>query len=78
MMLSIREKLVQQLQDLPERSLPEVLTFVEYLTWKSASQGEDKPLPVGKGNRQPGTAKGMIVMADDFDEPLEDFKEYME
>jgi antitoxin (DNA-binding transcriptional repressor) of toxin-antitoxin stability system len=30
-------------------------------------------------NRQPGSAKGMIVyMADDFDAPLDDFKEYME
>ena len=24
-----------------------------------------------------GSAKGLIVMSDDFDEPLEDFKEYM-
>ncbi|MBK1986759.1 type II toxin-antitoxin system Phd/YefM family antitoxin [Sphaerospermopsis aphanizomenoides BCCUSP55] len=24
-----------------------------------------------------GSAKGMVTMADDFDEPLEDFKEYM-
>lgn len=27
--------------------------------------------------RQPGSAKGLIQMADDFDDPLEDFKEYM-
>lgn len=27
--------------------------------------------------RQFGSAKGMIKMSDDFDEPLEDFKEYM-
>jgi antitoxin (DNA-binding transcriptional repressor) of toxin-antitoxin stability system len=25
-----------------------------------------------------GSAKGLIEMSDDFDEPLEDFKEYME
>ena len=31
-----------------------------------------------KQSRQPGTAKGMIWMSDDFDEPLEEFKEYME
>jgi antitoxin (DNA-binding transcriptional repressor) of toxin-antitoxin stability system len=24
-----------------------------------------------------GSAKGLIAMSDDFDEPLEDFKEYM-
>ncbi|MBD2498013.1 DUF2281 domain-containing protein [Nostoc sp. MBR 210] len=33
-------------------------------------------LPV-KRRRQPGSAKGLITMADDFDAPLEDFQEYM-
>ena len=31
-----------------------------------------------KQPRKPGNAKGMVWMSDDFDEPLEDFKEYME
>ena len=31
-----------------------------------------------KKRRQFGSAKGLIQMADDFNEPLEDFKEYME
>jgi antitoxin (DNA-binding transcriptional repressor) of toxin-antitoxin stability system len=35
-----------------------------------------KLVPV-KGKRQFGSAKGLIKMADDFDEPLEEFKEYM-
>lgn len=30
-----------------------------------------------KKRRQSGTAKGLIKIADDFDEPLEDFREYM-
>lgn len=29
------------------------------------------------GKRRLGTAKGLIIMSDDFDEPLEDFAEYM-
>lgn len=29
------------------------------------------------GKRQAGTLKGKIFMADDFDEPLDDFKDYM-
>lgn len=33
-------------------------------------------LPV-KRRRQPGSAKGMIKMSDDFDQPLVDFQEYM-
>jgi len=35
------------------------------------------PFSKRKLRRQFGSAKGLIVMADDFDEPLEDFKEYM-
>ncbi len=35
--------------------------------------------PAQQQPRLPGSAKGMIAyMADDFDAPLEDFKEYME
>ena len=36
-------------------------------------------LPEAQGNRIIGNAKGLILaMDDDFDEPLEGFKEYME
>ncbi|MCY3867985.1 MAG: type II toxin-antitoxin system prevent-host-death family antitoxin [Gemmatimonadetes bacterium] len=27
--------------------------------------------------RRPGSAKGLVHISDDFDEPLEDFREYM-
>ncbi len=39
-----------------------------------------KLTPVVPVKRRPkfGSAKGMITISDDFDEPLEDFKEYME
>lgn len=36
------------------------------------------PVPRPKGRRKAGSAKGLISMAEDFDEPLEDFKEYMQ
>lgn len=36
------------------------------------------PVQVPTDRRQFGSAKGLIKMADDFDAPLEDFKEYME
>ena len=36
-------------------------------------------LPEAQSNRKIGNAKGLILsMDDDFDEPLDDFKEYME
>jgi len=34
-------------------------------------------IPRPKPRPQFGSAKGLITMADDFDAPLEDFKEYM-
>lgn len=35
------------------------------------------PVEHTNGARQPGSARGLIHISDDFDEPLEDFKEYM-
>lgn len=35
-------------------------------------------IPFAQGKkRQFGSARGQIVMSEDFDEPLEDFKDYM-
>jgi antitoxin (DNA-binding transcriptional repressor) of toxin-antitoxin stability system len=35
------------------------------------------PIKHTKQPRRPGSAKGMIHMTDDFDAPLDDFREYM-
>ncbi|NCC32645.1 MAG: DUF2281 domain-containing protein [Chloroflexia bacterium] len=35
------------------------------------------PVKQAKQPRRPGSAKGMIHLANDFDAPLEDFREYM-
>lgn len=35
------------------------------------------PIATPKRQRQFGSARGLIEMADDFDEPLPDFQEYM-
>ncbi len=34
-------------------------------------------IPSKPAIRKPGSAKGQVWMADDFNEPLDDFKEYM-
>jgi len=66
------EKLiVAQIQQLPEQLKQEVLHYVEFLQTKyNAQNGKRK-------NRKAGSAKGKYKLATDFDEPLEDFKEYM-
>ncbi|MBW4639639.1 MAG: type II toxin-antitoxin system prevent-host-death family antitoxin [Gloeocapsa sp. UFS-A4-WI-NPMV-4B04] len=33
--------------------------------------------PLKKGGRRAGSAIGLVTISDDFDEPLEDFKDYM-
>ncbi len=35
------------------------------------------PVPRSNGRRKAGSAKGLVSIAEDFDAPLEDFKEYM-
>jgi antitoxin (DNA-binding transcriptional repressor) of toxin-antitoxin stability system len=35
------------------------------------------PVPATKPRPQFGSAKGLITMSDNFDEPLEDFEEYL-
>jgi antitoxin (DNA-binding transcriptional repressor) of toxin-antitoxin stability system len=36
------------------------------------------PIPAIRADRKPGSAKGLIWMSDDFEEPLEEFQEYLE
>ncbi len=57
----------------PGVALPEG-TSVTVTTVDEAAAAEQ---PVGVGPKA-GTAKGKVWMADDFDQPLPDFAEYME
>lgn len=54
---------------LPENLKEEVVDFIDFLLAKK----QDKHLKTPKF----GSCKGLFEMAPDFDEPLEDFKEYM-
>lgn len=70
--LMIRKEIADEINLLPAEVLPELQTFMKYLQFKAGKIN-------GKSVNPPqfGSAKGMIVMADDFDEPLEDFEPYM-
>ena len=61
---------------LPPEMKQQVLDFISYLYSKKPEKGnstEQKPLK----KREFGCEKGSYYMADDFDAPLEDFKDYM-
>ena len=60
-----------KLATLPDEMKKEVDDFVDFL--KSKTNFKEK----AKTQRKAGLAKGLIEMREDFDEPLDDFKEYM-
>jgi hypothetical protein len=63
-------QLYTQIALLPDDLQKEVSDFVEFLTSKSGSVKHIKERPFGY-------AKDFFKMSPDFDEPLEDFKDYM-
>lgn len=62
--------LYDQIQRLPDDLKREASDFVAFLAEK-AGKGKDKPKPVL------GSGKGTFIMMPGFDDPLEDFKDYM-
>lgn len=60
--------LYTKIASLPPNLIKEVDDFVEFLKMKQKREKIKE--------RKFGCAKGLIVMHDDFDEPLDDFKEY--
>lgn len=66
------QDLYLKISALPAALKQEVIDFIDFLSSKSQKQ----PKPKKKG-RTFGYAKGAVVMKPDFDDPLEDFKDYM-
>ena len=62
--------ILTKLNQLPESLKKEVLDFMDYLIQK-------KETILTKKHPKAGCMKGTFIMNDDFDEPLNDFKEYM-
>jgi hypothetical protein len=64
--------IISKLQSLPEKLKIEALNFIEHLVNKQKGEKDNKKVP------KFGSAKCKYKMSEDFDEPLNDFKEYME
>jgi hypothetical protein len=72
----IQPIILEKLAELPESLQIEVLHYIEFLIEKQAKNlSQEKPT---QKRRVAGTMKRMffIPLPDDFDEPLEDMKEY--
>ena len=66
--------LYSKLSSLPEDLKKQVSDFIDFLLSKNQKPKKEKKKNTGRGY---GSMKGMIKMSKDFDEPLDDFKEYM-
>lgn len=66
--------ILSEIKQLPETLQQEVLRFVSFL--KQEHQSEVKQENTSK-ERTFGRSKGKYILSEDFDEPLEDFKDYM-
>jgi hypothetical protein len=60
----------QEINSLPTHLKKEVLDFVLFLKFKMKSNNNIK-------SRKLGVAKGKIKLADDFNAPIDEFKDYM-
>lgn len=66
-------EIIVKLDKLPEPLKEEVSDFIDFLILKDQNKGFN-----GKNESGFGGGKGIIgYMSDDFDEPLEEFKDYM-
>ncbi len=65
--------LYNKLQSLPDKMKDEVSDFIDFLLAKARTEKTVEK----KDRAQFGSGKGMFTMMPGFDEPLEDFKEYM-
>jgi hypothetical protein len=66
--------ILTQYEQLPDNYKQEAMDFIEFLFSKANKKKNGKKTL--KRNAY-GSLKGLIHMADDFDEPLEEFKDYM-
>ncbi len=64
------QQFLSELHELPPDQQTKVLDFIRALKKKQALSDESP-------RARFGSARGLITMMDDFDEPLEDFSEYM-
>lgn len=64
-MMALKEQIVEKLDHLPESNLRQVLSFVEFLTWRSSDQ-EDTLLSVA------GILSGSPLSAEEIEQQLYD------
>lgn len=67
------DQLIQETQGMTDDMLVQVINFARFLRTEGAVPSEQDKRTL----REAGRRAGQIIIADDFDAPLDDFKEYM-
>lgn len=65
------QKILEELKKMPPPLKAELLHYMDFLMSKYAQTSAERKRP------QFGSAKGYYATSTDFDDPLEDFQEYM-
>ena len=73
--MMIETAILKNLEKLPESVKQAVLDYIEFLVNRYAQEPPKTEKVAKRGGL--GIWKGKIWMSDDFDEPLEDLKDYM-
>lgn len=72
------EALLKEAKGLSEESVMEVIRFIKFLKQETQNPSYlPDSLPSQQKIRKEGLYKGQIWMSDDFNSPMDEFKEYM-
>ncbi|RLD51789.1 MAG: DUF2281 domain-containing protein [Bacteroidetes bacterium] len=67
----------QRFQLLPDVMQQQISDYIEFLSNKYHTSMEQKPNETKKKKSNFGSAKGLIIMSEDFDDPIDEFKPYL-
>jgi Protein of unknown function (DUF2281) len=71
-----KKNIIKKLQELPTELLGEVEDFIDFLKAKHTKMPAE-PNKVEEPKSLYGAAKGLFIIPKDFNEPLDEFKDYM-
>lgn len=69
-----QSQLLEKIKKIPPAYQQEVEDFIDFILRKRRVSGDNQKKDM---RREIGLLKGKLQMAEDFDAPLEDFKDYM-
>ncbi|NOQ35190.1 MAG: DUF2281 domain-containing protein [Methylococcaceae bacterium] len=75
--IELQTQLIEEIKQVPSDKLAEIYDLVHYFRLGLLQEKPTTEQIIRHKTPKFGFAKGTFKMADDFDEPLDDFKDYM-